>query len=268
LPVLIVASKRDPAAQNIAKELTRIHDLQALPDTPGNLLRQGDVFLSLVETDGVHTNSLQVDFTVDAVIFASRHRSESGEPTLTVHWPGNPTSKAELGGDPKSLSFTDPPRLRSALLGLDEARAARNLDYTVSLEATHHGPTELPVPCLFVEIGSTEGEWNDTRAGGAVAEAIWKAATKPVPGKNAIGFGGGHYCNKQSMAIRKDGYAFSHIFSKYFFDEYDEEMVRMAFNRTRGECRAAVIDWKGVRGPERARLLQTLKELEIEVVRV
>jgi len=268
LPVLIVASKRDPAAQNIAKELTRVQHLQAVPGTSDNLFRQDDVFLSLVETDGVYTNSLEVNFPVDAVIFASRHRSESGAPTLTVHWPGNPTSKAELGGNPKSLSFTDPPRLRAALLGLDVSREAARLDYTVSLEATHHGPTELPVPCLFVEIGSTEKEWADTRAASAVAEAIWKAATQPMPGKNAIGFGGGHYCNKQSMAVRKDGFAFSHIFSKYFFDEYDEEMVRMAFNRTKGECRTAVIDWKGVRGAERARLLQTLKEREIEVVRV
>jgi D-aminoacyl-tRNA deacylase len=268
LPILIVASKLDTAAQNIAKELMRVKHLQAVPGSSGNMLRQGDVFLSLVDTDGTYTNSFEVNFQVDAVIFASRHRSESGEPTLTVHWPGNATSKADLGGNPKSLSFTDPPRLRAAFLALDKAREAGKLDYTVSLEATHHGPTELPVPSLFVEIGSTEKEWNDTRGASAVCEAIWKAATEPVPGKNAIGFGGGHYCNKQSIAIRNDGYAFSHIFSKYFFEEYDEEMVRMAFNRTRGECRIAVIDWKGVRGPDRGRLLQTLKEMEIEVVRV
>jgi D-aminoacyl-tRNA deacylase len=101
-----------------------------------------------------------------------------------------------------------------------------------------------------------------------VAEAIWTAATEPAPGMNAVGFGGGHYCNKQSLAIRKDGYAFSHILSKYFFEEYDEEMVRMAFNRTKGECRRAVIDWKGIRGPDRSRLLETLKVMGIEVVRV
>jgi len=42
----------------------------------------------------------------------------------------------------------------------------------------------------------------------------------------------------------------------------------MAFNRSKGECRTAVIDWKGVRGPERTKLLQTLSEMKIEVVRV
>jgi D-aminoacyl-tRNA deacylase len=268
LPILIIASKRDPAAQNIARDLIRLGDMQPVSESSGDLFRRGNVLLKLVDTDGIHTNSLDVNVQVDAVIFASRHSSESGEPTLTTHWSGNPTSRAELGGNPKSLSFTDPPRLRAALLTLDQAREARKLDYAVSVEATHHGPTELGVPTLFVEIGSTENEWSDTEAAGAVAEAIWKAATEPAPGKNAVGFGGGHYCNKQSAAIRNDGYAFSHVLSKYFFEEYDEEIVRMAFNRTIGLCRTAVIDWKGVKGADRSALLQTLGEIGVEVVRV
>ena len=268
MAVLILASRRDAAAQNIARELVRLKDFQPVSGTSGDLFRQGGVYLKHVDTDGIHTNSLDADFDVEVVIFASRHRSESGAPTLTVHWPGNPTSKAEFGGKPKSLAHTDPPRLRAALLALDKACAASKLNYVASLEATHHGPTELSVPTLFVEIGSNEKEWNDAQAACAVAEAIWKAATEPAAGKSAVGFGGGHYCNKQSQAIRANGYAFGHILSKYFFEEYDESIVRMAFNRTRGECRTAVIDWKGVRGPERSKLLQTLSEMKMEVVRV
>jgi D-aminoacyl-tRNA deacylase len=233
-----------------------------------DLLQKDDVFLKHVDSDGVNTENLGVDFKPDAVIFASRHRSESGEPTLTVHWPGNPTSRAELGGTPKSLSFTDPPRLRAALLALDEAREARKLKYAVTMEATHHGPTELGVPTLFVEIGSTEEQWNDLEAAAAAGHATWTAAISPSQGKVAMGFGGGHYCNKHCLAVRKDGYAFSHVFSKYFFEEYDERIVRMAFERTRGECRTAVIDWKGVRGSDRTALLDTLKSMNIEIVRV
>lgn len=265
MPVLIVASRRDVAAQNIAQRLIRDHDLQQIS---ADLFQRNDVFLEHVDSDGVHTETLGVNFKPEAVIFASRHRSESGDPTLTVHWSGNPTSSAELGGTPKSLSFTDPPRLRSALLALDEAREARKMNYAVTLEATHHGPTELGVPTLFVEIGSSEEQWNDPEAAAAAGHAVWTAATLPSPGKVAVGFGGGHYCNKQSLAIRKDGYAFSHVFSKYFFEEYDEKIVRMAFERTRGECHTAVIDWKGVRGSDRAALLDTLKSMNIEIVRV
>jgi D-aminoacyl-tRNA deacylase len=268
LTVLIVASKRDSAAQNIVRELVRRHEFQEENEVDGGLRRCGEVCLKLVETDGIYTDNLGFSSKLDAVIFASRHRSESGEPALTVHWTGNATSRADFGGKPKSLSFTDPPRLRAALLALDQEREALKLNYAVSLEATHHGPTELGVPTLFVEVGSTEKEWNDPQAAAAASEAVWKAANAPADGKLALGFGGGHYCNKQCMAIRNEGYAFGHILSKYFFDEYDEEVVRMAFQRTLGDCRTAVIDWKGIRGSERSKLIETLKQVNVEIVRV
>ena len=153
-------------------------------------------------------------------------------------------------------------------MALDLAREREELNYAVTLEATHHGPTELGVPTLFVEVGSTEREYCDTAAGLAAAEAILAAATRPMEGKVAVGFGGGHYCNKQSNAVREDGYAFSHIFSKYFFQDYDPLVVRMAFDRTMGSCRTAVLDWKGIRGAERAKLLEDLKQMNVEIVRV
>jgi D-aminoacyl-tRNA deacylase len=268
LSVLIISSQRDIAAQNIAQELIQTRNFQSVSGSSDVLLQNGDIFLKHVDTDSVYTDDLGVDFKPEVVIFASRHRSESGEPSLTVHWTGNPTSRADLGGNPKSLSFTDPPRLRAALLALDEACEARQLNYAVTMEATHHGPTELGVPTLFVEIGSGEEQWKDRQAASAVSEAIWVAATSPNQGKVAVGFGGGHYSNKHCNGIRKDGYAFSHILSKYFFEEYDEEIIHMAFERTRGECRTAVIDWKGVRGPDRARLLDTLEKMGVEVIRV
>jgi D-aminoacyl-tRNA deacylase len=267
LTVLIASSKRDVAAQNIAQELIRLKSFQPAPGVP-DLFQNGNVYLKLVETDGIYTDNLGLDSRPEAVIFASRHRSESSEPALTAHWTGNSTGLADFGGRPKSLSFADPPRLRAALLALDKAREALKLNYAVTLEATHHGPTELGVPTLFVEVGSTEKEWNDPQAAVAASEAIWEAATAPVSGTAAVGFGGGHYCNKQCIAVRNDNYAFSHIFSKYFFEDYDERMVQLAFERTIGECRSAVVDWKGVRGAERSKLIETLKRLHIDVVRV
>lgn len=268
MPVLIVASKRDIAAQNIAHEITRTGNFEPVPGEDNALLRSGNLFLKHVDTDSIYTDNLGVSFSVECVIFASRHRSESGEPTLTTHWTGNCTNQAEYGGKPKSLSPTDPARIRAALLALDEAKAKHALNYSVSLEATHHGPTELGVPTLFMEIGSTEHEWNDVKAAAAVAEAILTTASVPLPGIPAIGFGGGHYCNKQSLAMRKDGYAFGHILSKYFFEEYDPDIVQVAFDRTLGGCRTAVIDWKGIRGSERSKLLNTLREIGVNIVRV
>ena len=266
MTVLIIASKRDPAAQNIAQQLTHLKNFQETPTK--DLFHAGEVFLKRVETDGIYTDKLDVDFLPEAVIFASRHRSESNEPALTAHWTGNTTGRADFGGKPKSLSPTDPRRLRTALLALDAARETMKLNYAVTLEATHHGPTELGIPTLFVEIGSTEKEWNDLGAGAAASEAIWKAATDPASGKAAVGFGGGHYSNKHCNALRQDGFAFSHIFSKYFFEDYDRALVRMAFDKTLGECRTAIIDWKGMRGSERSVLLDDLKQMNVEIVRV
>ena len=266
MAVLVVASKRDPAAQNIALALTRLGNFHQT-NTNG-LFRSGEIFLKHVETDGIFTDRLDFEPAPAVVIFASRHRSESNEPALTVHWTGNSTGRADFGGKPKSLPPTDPPRLRAALLALDAAKERRKLNYAVTLEATHHGPTELGVPTLFVELGSTEKEWNDQEAAAAASEAIWAAATEPRAGKSAVGFGGGHYCNKQCAAIRNDGYAFSHIFSKYFFEEYDEELVRTAYRGTIGGCQTTVIDWKGIRAPDRSRLLEDLKQMNVEIVRV
>ncbi len=266
MTVLIIASKRDPAAQNIAQQLTQLNNFQ---DThTKNLFQAGEIYLKHVETDGIYTDKLDVDFLPEAVIFASRHRSESNEPALTTHWTGNTTGRNDFGGKPKTLSPTDPRRLRTALLALDAARETRKLNYAVTLEATHHGPTELGIPTLFIEIGSTEKEWNDPEAGAAASEAIWKAATDPANGKAAVGFGGGHYCNKHLITLREDGYAFSHIFSKYFFEDYDPALVHMAFERTLGGCRTAILDWKGIRGSERSVLLDDLKQMNVEIVRV
>jgi len=265
--VLIVASKNDPAASNVARELVRAKNFRKFSEG-SELFRSGDVYLKYIESDSIYTDRLDIDLKPNAVIFASRHRSESGEPALTVHWTGNSTSRADFGGKPKSLSFADPPRLRAALLALDREREERKLNYAVTLEATHHGPSELGVPTLFVEVGSTQREWDDAQAAGVAAEAIWRAATEPVQGKVAVGFGGGHYCNKQCVCLRKDGYAFGHILSKYFFDEFDPAVVRMAFERTLQKPRIAVVDWKGIRGPQRAKLLETLNEMNAEIVRV
>jgi D-aminoacyl-tRNA deacylase len=268
MAVLVIASKKDAAAQNIAKELIRTRRLHPISGSP-DLLQQSNVLLKYVDSDGIFTEEIGLTEKIEAVIFASRHKSEQGEPTLSVHWTGNPTSRAESGGKPKALSFTDPARLRAALLALDEAREYLKLNYMVTLEATHHGPTELGVPTLFVEIGSTEKEWNDPLAATAASEAVWKAATTPTPGIPAVGFGGGHYCNKQGEYLRRSGYAFSHILSKYFFDEYDELIVSMAFERTLGlRCKTAVLDWKGIRGRERSKLIETLRKKNIDIVRV
>jgi D-aminoacyl-tRNA deacylase len=151
---------------------------------------------------------------------------------------------------------------------LSESREELGLPYLVTLEATHHGPTELRVPSMFVEIGSSAKQWEDPAAGKAVAHAIWTAATRSSDGIPAVGFGGGHYSWKHTEAVVKGEYALGHILSKYFFQNYDPAVVDLAFRRTVGDCSHAVIDKKGMRGAERNALIDDLERSGRQVVMI
>jgi D-tyrosyl-tRNA(Tyr) deacylase len=49
-----------------------------------------------------------------------------------------------------------------------------NLDYEVSFECTHHGPS-LNVPTMFVELGSSFQQWSDLKGAEAVAYSAMTA---------------------------------------------------------------------------------------------
>jgi D-aminoacyl-tRNA deacylase len=269
MTVLVVASERDPAAINIASWLVRDYGFDKSRDHPSqHILRKDMVLLARVKEESIYVESVDSIAEADAVIFASKHTSEKGELGLTVHCTGNVLDEAPYGGRPRSLALAEPNRMRAALLSLWESREELGLQYLVSLEATHHGPTELRVPCMFVEIGSSVNQWEDPVAGKAVARAIWAAATHPSEGVQAVGFGGGHYSWKHTEAVIKDRFALGHILSKYFFQSYDPAIVELAFRRTVGDCSHAVIDKKGVRGAERSMLIEFLEKSGRKIVMI
>ena len=51
------------------------------------------------------------------IVFISRHSSQSGKPTLSVHTPGN-FGNAELGGLPQTLSVSPALAMQNALKAL------------------------------------------------------------------------------------------------------------------------------------------------------
>lgn len=267
--MLIAAYQRDPAALNTADKLIKIYGFRPADEAespPTYVL--GNMTLVHLDIDDIHADRIDRRFPCDHVIFASRHKSESAEPTLTTHVSGNLGEDAAFGGSPRSLAISDPQAMRTALLELTRAATELKLDgYSISLEATHHGPTELEVPSHFVEIGSTEREWRDPKAGEAAARAIYASANAKERCQSAVGFGGGHYASKHTRLTLAGDYAVGHILPKYFFDHYDPAMVKLAFKRTFGDCRLAIVDWKGMRGEQRRRLLEDLEKMPVEVVR-
>jgi len=178
-------------------------------------------------------------------VFATRHRSESGIKTLTVHAPGNLTSEARIGGKPEELAIAHPCAMKVALLELRRQRDMLGLDYKVSLEATHHGPTSLKKPVLFVEVGSTEKEWNHTEAVEAVATAAVKAAENREDFPACLGAGGNHYAPRHTELVFNTSYAMGHIIPGYAIDALKFEVFRQAVKKSRAEF--VYLDWKGMK---------------------
>lgn len=249
-----MASKRDPAARNIAARLLEFYDFRKSKENPELHLR-GDI--ALIQVPGGMTGLRELPLDAEEVIVASRHESKTGKPTLTTHVSGEPSER--------ELAIAAPSTVKAALMALFKARDELGLPYDVSLEATHHGPTGLGVPVTFVEIGSSTEQWRDPKAGEAVARAIMAAAESPTGGPNAVGFGGAHYARRHTEAARKTKICMGHIFPKYL--RLDEELARAALERTRGGAEIFALDWKGLRSEQRAKLREIGKKLGVRVVR-
>ena len=197
-------------------------------------------------------------------IFASTHRSEKHTKTLTVHPIGN-WNKADLGGKERTLCGTSAHLLKIFFQELAEQIKKAGSEYECSLEATHHGPFTLK-PALFIEIGSTEEEWQDEGAADIVASTIIEGIKKfEETGKEeqkwkvALAFGGGHYCQEFNKLVLQDKYAIAHICSKYALPHLDEEMLMQAMLVSEEKVSLALLDWKGLAG-EKQRLLTLLEK--------
>jgi len=235
---LILASAQDPAALNIAARLLELHDFEKYHTLP-NAYIYGNVLLVRVDYEATQITTLPFD--VDEVIVASRHASEAGKPSFTVHVPG----ELERG----ELAVASPPTIKSALKELASARDEFGLPHEVSLEATHHGPTKLGVPVTFVEIGSTPDQWRNGKAGEAAARAIMAAATSSTKCTNAIGFGGPHYAPRHTEVTLHTDIAVGHILPKY--SSFDEKLIERAVLCTKNGAKLFVLDREGMSREQR-----------------
>jgi D-aminoacyl-tRNA deacylase len=251
---LILASEKDIAAKNIAAQLCELYDFEEVQGQP-NVCAYKDLLLVTVG-NGI-SKITALPSRADEVIVASRHASESGRPTLTTHVPGEPSKR--------ELAIASPPTLKLALRELVIARDELRLPYEVSLEATHHGPTGLAVPVTFVEIGSSPAQWRDKKAAEAVARAIMAAATSPIKGHQAIGFGGPHYAPRHTQVVLRTDVCIGHILPKYV--AIDEELVRHAIARTSGKIELLALDWKGLDSAQRQLLQQIASKFGLQVAR-
>ncbi len=233
---LIVASKNDKAGVNITTQLSQF----------------GNYDFYLVEGKIIQTENLDLEKInqYDYVIFASRHKSEKKEKSLCIHAPG---------------IWDDKICKTSALFNkfmfgkLHEVIKEHPLEYNLTIEATHHGPL-IEKPCTFIEIGSTETEWKDNRAGFVIAKTIHKTIQEFTPNiyrEIAFAIGGPHYCPNFNKIQLNSNVAISHVIPQYVLP-LTEEMLKEAIAKTEEEIDFALLDWKGIGNAENRKQITDL----------
>jgi D-aminoacyl-tRNA deacylase len=278
--VAIIVPKTDLAATTIWKKLEEKSYFRESEHVFDNNIvfefenAPNDIKLVHSNKDGVESNHLDEKIDANMYIFASRHRAASGTPALLIHSTGN-WSKITLGGREKQLAYTSGWALKRGLALLQEKKELYNLDdFKVDLEVTHHGPTELKTPLIFMELGSSEKFWENEEAASAVGEAIVetaKAYTKETSfsGDYFIGLGGNHYAYRFHKYINEHENAFmSHMAAKHTLDDLTKDILSQAFEKTLEDATAALIDKKGARSEQRKNAIDLLKSINKEYVLV
>ena len=227
--------------------------------------RRGDLWLVTIAEHHLYRDRL--DETIaghfggppELLVYLSKHRSESGTPSLTVHPIGN-LGSADFGGVARTLVPAAARAMTAALRAL--RREAAGLRYNVTFEATHHGPY-LATPTFYIEQGSTEREWADREAARAIARTL--LGLEPVDARIAIGVGGGHYVPRHTDVALERRVAFGHLLPAYALPSVDEAMLAQAVDASRATL--AYVHRKSISKPDARRLEERLEALGVKVVR-
>lgn len=225
------------------------------------IYKKNGIYLIQTSQELLYLNESKFDTT--AYIFLSCHKSKSRIPSITAHFPGNFSNLNSFGGFPSELAYTYPSLHKEYFHQIN--RLKKNvLGYSIVTEPMHHGPTSFSKPILFVEIGSSETQWNDHVAIETVCDAILKIIESSYSAeKIAIGFGGPHYSEKFTKFIINSDYALGAIMPKYALQNINESILNQMINRSIEKVSFAILDWKGMINKEKIMRLIDASELKI-----
>jgi D-aminoacyl-tRNA deacylase len=187
----IVASEQDPAAITMTNYIldSFSNDTSHLPfklrQKRGRSFISNDtdkIMLFICKESALFQEDLDTLYPKSkAFIFLSKHVSESKIPTLTAHFTGNFADNL-YGGNRRQIAIAYPYLLKQYIMSITPD--AKTLPgYEVIIEASHHGPTSLKKPTIFIEIGSTERQWNDKDAAAFVCEHLLEILLKEGGGE-------------------------------------------------------------------------------------
>ena len=264
--VAIIASNQDTAGLNIKRSLIKLFpfkkqegefDSNEVYSLEG-LNKGKNIKLYTINSDSINAENIDSKINAELFVFVTRHKSKSGIPSLCVHTQGN-IGKAELGGKDKSISISPACYIKQALINLNELNS---LNFDVVQEVTHHGP-EMNKPSFFIEIGSTEKEWSNEKAGLIVATALMKTLQHPKPCVSAIGIGGPHTTTNFKKIILNTNIGLGHVCAHYNLPELNKEMILQMISKTLPKPSLIILDWKGMK-KEKERIVRVVEEISKE----
>ena len=256
---LLIAYQDDPAGHNMAKFLSKEMTLD------GDVFRGKHYDLAVIPTPAISADWLEEKYDYDGFVFLSKHAAESGDLALTCHSTGN-FSDAKFGGNNRQIAIPKPD-LQKIYLQTLKKNQSKFSEFQITIEATHHGPTALSKPSIFIEIGTTEKQWTDTSLCNSVATLIHKVMSQPIKKHPvAICFGGTHYPSKFTDEILEGKYSLGTVMPKHALSFLDEELLShiLAQNYM---AKTVLLDWKGL-GPYKEKVLDLLKSTNLDVIKL
>jgi len=256
---LLVAYDGDPAGFNMAKFLSK------------SMKKDGDVYrgknydLLVISSPAISADWLESRFNYDGYVFLSKHAAESGVLSLTCHSTGN-FSEAKFGGNARQVAIPHPNLQKKYLRYLWNNREEFK-KFQIIIEATHHGPTALTKPTIFIEIGTTEQQWNNESLCVSVAKiihSVFESSVEVYP--VAIGFGGTHYPEKFTEEIIHGDFALGTVVPKHALDNIDQQLFDHILARN-SIAKVALLEWDSL-GPNKQKILNFLANTDLEVIKV
>jgi len=256
---LLVAYKSDPAGYNMANFISQNMEQD------GEIYRGKNFDLVIISTPSISADWLEEKYNYAGFVFLSKHAAETGTLALTCHSTGN-FSEARFGGFKRQVAIPHPHLQKSYLQTLWKKRKDF-IKFEITLEATHHGPTALDKPVLFIEVGTTEKEWNDKELCKNIAKITVDVMSHPAKKYGvAICFGSTHYPEKFTKVLLEDEYSLGTIMPKHALEFLDQSLFSHILKRN-NEAKFALLDWGGL-GKHKQRVMNFIESTDLEVIKI
>ncbi len=268
--MLVVCSEVDAASVNIRDRMLEAGEFHEFGTFEGRPAYEGHGgHLVTIGMESLFRNNLDAEVhhalgeLPHAVVYLSRHSSQSGQRSLTVHPIGN-FSHAKYGGFFRQLVHCCPGGMTNALRRMHALAEEAGLPHHVSFEVTHHGPY-LNTPTFFIEIGSDEDAWVEE----APARVLARTVLDVEPGASGpvlVGVGGGHYAPRHTDVALKKDVCYSHMIPNHAISGLGNQTLEKMLDFI-CESRMVYFHRKAMAKADMRRLVEFFEERDMRVVR-